>query len=88
VRTEAEQIFRRYGRDHKLSFSDAVSFVVVTTLEARNNSKRNPFGLEFWNLAFRKFEIVSDFVIRISNLAKRLCVLASWRDNKVSEVSA
>jgi predicted nucleic acid-binding protein len=63
VRTEAEQIFRRYGRDHKLSFSDAVSFVVVTTLEARNNSKRNPFGLEFWNLAFRKFEIVSDFVI-------------------------
>ena len=32
VRAEAEQIFRRYGRDHKLSFSDAVSFVVVTTL--------------------------------------------------------
>ena len=29
---EAEQIFRRYGRDHKLSFCDAVSFVVVTTL--------------------------------------------------------
>jgi uncharacterized protein len=32
VRTEAEQIFRRYGRDHKLSFCDAISFVVVTTL--------------------------------------------------------
>lgn len=32
VRAEAEQIFRRYGRDRKLSFCDAVSFVVVTTL--------------------------------------------------------
>jgi predicted nucleic acid-binding protein len=32
VRAEAEQIFRRCGRDHKLSFCDAVSFVVVTTL--------------------------------------------------------
>lgn len=32
VRAEAEQIFRRYGREHKLSFCDAVSFVVVTTL--------------------------------------------------------
>jgi predicted nucleic acid-binding protein len=32
VHAEAEQIFRRYGRDHKLSFCDAVSFVVVTTL--------------------------------------------------------
>jgi len=32
VRGEAEQIFRRYGRDRKLSFCDAVSFVVVTTL--------------------------------------------------------
>jgi predicted nucleic acid-binding protein len=32
VLAEAEQIFRRYGRDHKLSFCDAVSFVVVTTL--------------------------------------------------------
>ena len=30
--TEAEQIFRRYGRDRKLSFCDAISFVVVTTL--------------------------------------------------------
>lgn len=29
---EAEQIFRRYGRDHRLSFCDAISFVVVTTL--------------------------------------------------------
>jgi len=32
VRAEAEQVFRRYGRDHKLSFCDAISFVVVTTL--------------------------------------------------------
>jgi uncharacterized protein len=32
VRTAAEQIFRRYGRDHKLSFCDAISFVVLTTL--------------------------------------------------------
>jgi predicted nucleic acid-binding protein len=32
VRAEAEQIFRRYGRDRKLSFCDALSFVVVTTL--------------------------------------------------------
>jgi uncharacterized protein len=32
VRTEAEQIFRRNGRDHKLSFCDAISFVFVTTL--------------------------------------------------------
>lgn len=32
VREEAEQIFRQYGRDHRLSFCDAVSFVVVTTL--------------------------------------------------------
>lgn len=32
VRTEAEAVFRRYGRDHRLSFCDAISFVVVTTL--------------------------------------------------------
>lgn len=32
VRDEAEQVFRRYGRDHRLSFCDAISFVVVTTL--------------------------------------------------------
>ena len=32
VRTEAEQIFRRDRRDHKLSFCDAILFVVVTTL--------------------------------------------------------
>ena len=32
VRGEAEDIFRRYGGDHRLSFCDAVSFVVVTTL--------------------------------------------------------
>ncbi len=32
VLAEAERIFRRYGRDHKLSFCDAISFVVVTTL--------------------------------------------------------
>jgi predicted nucleic acid-binding protein len=32
VRDEAEQIFRAYARDHRLSFCDALSFVVVTTL--------------------------------------------------------
>jgi predicted nucleic acid-binding protein len=32
VRDEAEQIFRQYGRERRLSFCDAVSFVVVTTL--------------------------------------------------------
>ena len=32
VRAEAEQIFRRHGRDRKLSFCDAISFVVVTSL--------------------------------------------------------
>lgn len=34
VREEAEQIFITYGRDHRLSFCDAISFVVVTTLLA------------------------------------------------------
>lgn len=32
VRDEAEHIFRRHGRSRRLSFCDAVSFVVVTTL--------------------------------------------------------
>ena len=32
VRGEAEDIFRRYSGDHRLSFCDALSFVVVTTL--------------------------------------------------------
>jgi predicted nucleic acid-binding protein len=32
VRAEAEAIFRMYASDHQLSFCDAVSFVVVTTL--------------------------------------------------------
>ena len=32
VRDEAEQIFRAYARDHRLSFCDALSFVVITTL--------------------------------------------------------
>ena len=32
VPNDAEQIFRRYGRDRRLSFCDANSFVVVTTL--------------------------------------------------------
>lgn len=32
VRSEAEKIFRQYGRDHRLSFCDAISCVVVTTL--------------------------------------------------------
>jgi predicted nucleic acid-binding protein len=32
IRAEAEQVFRRRGRDHRLSLCDAISFVVVTTL--------------------------------------------------------
>jgi predicted nucleic acid-binding protein len=32
VRTEAGQVFRRYGRERKLSFCDAISFIVITTL--------------------------------------------------------
>ena len=32
VREEAEQLFRAYARDHRLSFCDALSFVVITTL--------------------------------------------------------
>lgn len=32
VRAEAEQVFRRRARDHRLSFCDAISFVVVTTI--------------------------------------------------------
>lgn len=32
VRAEAEDVFRRFGRDHRLSFCDAIAFVVVTTL--------------------------------------------------------
>ena len=32
LRAEAEQVFRRYGRVRRLSFCDAISFVVVTTL--------------------------------------------------------
>ncbi len=32
VRVESEQVFRRHGRDHRLSFCDAISFVVVTTV--------------------------------------------------------
>jgi predicted nucleic acid-binding protein len=32
VRDEAEQIFRRRGRSRRLSFCDAISFVVVKTL--------------------------------------------------------
>jgi predicted nucleic acid-binding protein len=35
VRVEAEQVFRRHSRDHRLSFCDAISFVVVTTLLER-----------------------------------------------------
>lgn len=30
VREEAEQVFREYGRAHRLSFCDAISFVAVT----------------------------------------------------------
>jgi len=32
VREEAEHVFRQYGRDHRLSFCDAISFVIVTSL--------------------------------------------------------
>ncbi len=32
LRVEAEQVFRRHSRDHRLSFCDAISFVVVTAL--------------------------------------------------------
>ena len=32
IRTEAEEVFRRRGRDHQLSFCDAISFVAVTSL--------------------------------------------------------
>ncbi len=32
VRAEAEEVFRQYGRGRRLSFCDAISFVVVTTL--------------------------------------------------------
>ena len=32
VREEAEAIFRRYGRSRRLSFCDAISLVMVTTL--------------------------------------------------------
>ena len=32
VRSGAEQIFRRYGVERRLSYCDAISFVVVTTM--------------------------------------------------------
>lgn len=32
VRAQALAVFRRYGVEHRLSFCDAISFVVVTTL--------------------------------------------------------
>ena len=32
VRHEAEDVFRTYGRQRRLSFCDAISFVVVTAL--------------------------------------------------------
>jgi predicted nucleic acid-binding protein len=32
VRVEAEQVFRRFGRERRLSLCDALSFVVVTML--------------------------------------------------------
>jgi predicted nucleic acid-binding protein len=35
IRIEAEQVFRRHSRDHRLSLCDAISFVVVTTLLER-----------------------------------------------------
>ncbi len=35
VRTGALDVFRRYGRERRLSLCDAISFVVITTLLAR-----------------------------------------------------
>ena len=35
VRARALDVFRRYGREHRLSFCDAISFVVVTVLLER-----------------------------------------------------
>jgi len=32
VRAAAEEVFRRYGAERRLSFCDAISFVVVTTM--------------------------------------------------------
>ena len=32
VRVEAEEVFRQYGRERRLSLCDAVTFVVITTL--------------------------------------------------------
>ena len=32
IRATAEQVFRRYGAEKRLSFCDAISFVVVTTM--------------------------------------------------------
>ena len=32
VRAQAVDVFRRYGRERRLSLCDAISFVVVTTL--------------------------------------------------------
>lgn len=32
VREEAQRMFTTYGQDHRLSFCDAISFIVVTTL--------------------------------------------------------
>jgi len=32
VRIQAEEVFERYGRDHRLSYCDAISFVVVTAI--------------------------------------------------------
>ena len=40
VRDGAEQVFRRYGRKHRLSLCDAISFVVVTTLLGRGPEAR------------------------------------------------
>lgn len=51
MRTEAEQIFRRYSRDHRLSFCDAISFVVVTTL--LDNVPSVAFDRDFRALALR-----------------------------------
>ena len=51
VKAEAETVFRKYGRDHRLSFCDALSFVVVTTLLDRIPCLA--FDRDFRNLGLR-----------------------------------
>src|SRR6266404_3233562 len=50
VRTEAQQIFRRYGRDHKLSFCDAISFVVVSHMRTAMPEPSVTFASSNWGI--------------------------------------